>query len=138
GVGQFGYDRLRCGRIVIGLVDHDPTSPVDDRVTVLVPGRRPDVDDTGATVAVLLEADDLGAGGDRVTGDDRSMEAQLRVAEVGDGVERDVGHRLAEGDVEPDEVLDGMGVEAAVGGEGGRGGEGESGRVERTVEGTVA
>ena len=64
------------------------------------------IDDAGLAVGILLEANHRRAGAERVARKDRRAEATVRVTQVGDGVERDVRHRLAEHDVEHQQVVD--------------------------------
>ena len=73
---------------------------------MLVAAGRADIDDAGLAVGVLLQADDLGVVDERVAGKDRLQEAAIGIAEIGDGIERDVGHRLAEHDVEDQQIVD--------------------------------
>ena len=65
-----------------------------------------DIDDAGLAVRVLLETDDFGVRAQRLAGIDLLQEAPLGIAEIGDGVLRDVRDRLAEYGVEDEEVVE--------------------------------
>ena len=103
---QLGHHGLGCRRGGVALADHDPAHIVDDRRAVVLPALAAHPDDAGLAAGGLLEADHLRAGVDRVAGVDQPEEAPVGVAEIGHGVERDVGHGLAEDQVEGQQVLD--------------------------------
>ena len=90
----------------IALSHHHPAHVFDDRLAALVESARAHIDDAALLVRVFLEADHLRDGGQRVARIDRLQEAAIGVAEIGDGVERDVGHGLAEHDMEREQVVD--------------------------------
>ena len=73
---------------------------------VLLVAGRAHIDDAGLAVGIFLEPDDLGERAQRVAGIDRAAEIAAGVAEIGDGIERDVRHGLAEHDVEDEQVVD--------------------------------
>ncbi len=74
---------------------------------MLVAPRRAHIDGAALAVGVLLHPDDFGGGGQRVAGIDGGQEAELGIAEIGDGVARNVRHGLADDDVEDEQVVDG-------------------------------
>ncbi len=91
------------------------------------------MDDAALPIGILPEADHLGDGGERVARIDGLEEASLRVAEIGDGVQRNVRHRLAEDDMEGEQVVD----RARRIADGAREGLGALGREARPVEGGI-
>ena len=97
---------LGRGRGRVALSHHHPADIVDDRLAALVEPLRAHIDDAALPVRVLLEADHLGDGGERVAGKDRLQEPAIGVAEIGDRVERDVGDGLAEHDMEGEQIVD--------------------------------
>ena len=105
-LGQFGDMRLGRRRAVVALAHHHPAHVVDHGLAALVEAPRAHIDDAALPVRVLLEADHLGDRRQRVARIDGLEEAAVGVAEIGDGVERDVRHRLAEHDVEGEQVVD--------------------------------
>jgi hypothetical protein len=84
---------------------------------VLVAARGADIDDPGLAAGVLLQADHLGRGPDRVAGIDRAEPARLGVAEVRHRVQRDIRHRFAEDDVKRGEIVERAFRQAAGAGE---------------------
>ena len=111
-LGQFRDHRLRRGSIDVALVHHHPAGPLDRDLVALVRRHRPDVHDPALAVGVLLQTDDGGTGAQGVAGHDGCVEAAFRVAQVRHGVQRDVRHGLAERDVEADEFLDRVRLQA--------------------------
>ena len=105
---------------------------------MLVEALRADVDDAALAVGVFLEADHLGGRRQRVAGIDRLEKAAGGVAEIGDRVERDVGDRLAEHDVEGEQVVDRRLRIADRAGEGLGALHGEARPVERRIKRDVA
>ena len=97
---------LRRRRARVALSDHHPADIVDDRLAALIEPLRAHIDDAALPVRVLLEPDHLRNGGERVAGKNRLQEPAIGVAEIGDRVQRDVGHRLAEHDMEGEQIVD--------------------------------
>ncbi len=94
----------RC--CLVALAHHHPAHIVEHLGAVLLEAGRADIDDAGLAARVFLQADDFRGGGERVARIDRAQEAAIRIAEIGDRVERDVGDGLAEHDVEHEQVVD--------------------------------
>ena len=97
---------LRRGRSGIALPHHHPTDIFDHRLAALVVPFRAHVDDAALPVRVFLEPDDLRGRRQRIACKHRLREPAIGVAEIGDRVERDVGHRLAEHDMEGEQIVD--------------------------------
>ena len=98
--------RLWRRRHLVALVHHHPAGKGEHRLAALIAPGRAHIDRAVLAVRVLLQPDDLGGGRERVAGIDGLEEAHIGVAEIGDGVPRDVRHRLAEHDVEHEHVVD--------------------------------
>ena len=65
------------------------------------------IDNAAVAGRRLLQADDAAFGSKRVSRVDRIQEAAFRIAKIGDGVERHLRHRLAEDQVEDQQVIQG-------------------------------
>jgi hypothetical protein len=102
---QLGNDGFGRRRRRVALANHDPAAVVEGDLPTLIDAARAHVDDAGLAVAVLLEADHRRIGGERISRIDRVAKAAGGVAEVGDGIERDVGHRLAKDHVEGQQII---------------------------------
>ena len=129
---------VRRRRRGVALSHQHPAAIGQHRLAGGVETGRADIDDSGLAVRALLEADHLGDGGQRLARIDRLEKAPVRIAEIGDGVERDVGHGLAEHDVEDEPVVEGASRVPDRLGEGIRGLHREARAVERGVERGVA
>ncbi len=105
-LGELGNVGLRRRRARVALSDHHPADIVDDRLAALIEPLRAYMDDAALPVRVLLQSDHLGNGGERVAGKNRLQEPAIGVAEVGHGVQRYVGHGLAEHDMEGEQIVD--------------------------------
>ena len=104
---QRGSDRVGRRRVRVALAHHHPAAHSRAPRAVLVDaGRCARRRRRSCRWSSRLQADHLGRGAQRVARIDRREEAHVGVAEVGDRVERDVGHGLAEGDVEDEQVVD--------------------------------
>ena len=106
GLRQVGHGRFGRRRGRIPLAHHDPADIAEDRLAALVLAGRADPDDAGPAVGVLAQAEHLGAGRQAVAGPDRRAERAIGIAQVGDRVQRDVRHRLAEHRVEHQQVVE--------------------------------
>src|SRR5262249_47817492 len=95
----------RRGRLV-ALSHHDAAYVFEHLAAVPLATGRAHEDDAGLAARILLEPDDLGLGIKSVSGIDRREDTAGGVAEIGDGVERDVRYRLAKHDVEDEKVID--------------------------------
>src|SRR5215468_960575 len=95
----------RWGRLV-ALSHHDPAYVFEHLTAVRLATGRAHEDDAGLAARILLEPNDFGLGIKSVSGIDRRENAAGGIAEIGDGVERDVRYRLAEHDVEDEEIID--------------------------------
>ena len=95
------------GRFLIALAHHDPTGVLEHFAAVLLAAGRTHINDAGLAARVLLEPDHLRDRVQGVAGIDRSKETTFGIAEIGDGIERDVGNSLAEDDVKHQEIVDG-------------------------------
>ena len=101
-----GRGAAGAGAARVALAHHHPADIVDHRLAALVEALRAHIDDAGLPVGVLLEADHLRDRRERVAGIDGLQKPAVGVAEIGDRVQRDVGHRLAEHDVEGEQIVD--------------------------------
>ena len=135
---QLGDQGVGCGDFGIAFAHHHPADVFEHRFVVLVGARGLDPDHAGLAVGILLEADHLALRPQGVARIDRSQPAPFGIAEVGDGVERDVGDGLAEDQVEGGEIVERRGGEARGAGELVGGIERMAGRVERMVERPLA
>ncbi len=100
-------DSFRRGQIEIALHDHDPAREGQNRIAVLVAARGAHIDRAVLAARVLLDADHFRRRCDRVAGIDRCEKAELRVTEIGDGVARDIRHRLSDHEMKHEDVVDG-------------------------------
>jgi hypothetical protein len=89
----------------IAFANHHPAAIVECDLPTLVDATRAHIDDAGLAVAVFLEADHRRIGGERISWIDRMTKAAGRVAEVGDGVERNIRHRAAKDHVERQQIV---------------------------------
>ena len=105
-VRQRRHHRLGRRRLQVALAHHHPADIVEHHLAALIGAHRADIDGAGLAVGVLAQADDLGHRVQAVAGIDRRAEPALGVAEIGDGVERDVRHGLAEDHVEDQQIVD--------------------------------
>jgi hypothetical protein len=64
------------------------------------------IDRARLAVGILLEANDFGHSRQRVARKHRLQEPAIGIAQIGNGIERDIRHRLAEDDVEREQVID--------------------------------
>ena len=94
----------RCLRIA--LVHHHPAHIVEHHLAALVDTGGAHPDDAARLVGILAQAQHRRMRRQRVAGIDRHAPAEFRVAEIGDGVQRDVRHRLADDDVEDEKVVE--------------------------------
>ena len=109
----FGISRRRQPRHVVAgrrrrfvaFAHHHPAHIFEHRRVVPVSGGA-HIDDAGLAAGIFLQPDDLGQRGERVARDKPGAEVTAGIAEIGDGIERDVGHGLAEHEVEDEEIVD--------------------------------
>ena len=104
--GELGHNGGRRRRIDVALIDHHPARIGQHRMPALVLAGRAHIDRAALLVGVLLDADHLGGRGQRVARIHRGEEAELGIAEIGNGVARDVGHGLADDDMEHEQIVD--------------------------------
>ena len=104
--GSAGTRGSGAGAAGIALAHHHPAHIFENGLAALVEAARADIDDAALAVGVFLQTDDLRSRVERVAGIDRLQEAAVGVAEIGDRVERDVGHRLAEHDMKGEQIVD--------------------------------
>ena len=104
--GVLGNLRRKRLGAEIALSHHRPADVFDDRLAALIEPARAHVDDAALFVRVFLEADHLRNRRQRVAGKDRLQEPAIGVAEIGDRIERDVGHGFAEHDMEGEQIVD--------------------------------
>ena len=93
-------------RRFVAFAHHHPADIFEHRRAVLLVAGGAHIDDAGLAARIFLQADDLGERAERVAGIDRAAEIAAGIAEIGDGVERDVGDGLAEHDVKHQEIVD--------------------------------
>ena len=62
--------------------------------------------DAGLAVGIFLQPDHFGDGAERVAGIDRREKAAIGITEIGDRIQRDIRHGLAEHDMEHQQVVD--------------------------------
>ena len=95
------------GRGFIALSHHHPADIFEHLAAVLPAAGRAHEHDAGLAAGILLETDHLGHRVEGIAGIDRREHPEGGVAEIGDGVERDIRHGLAEHDVKDEEVVHG-------------------------------
>ena len=106
GVGRLGRVVRAGRRRGVALVHEHPADQRQHFLAALVHAGGAHPDDAGVPASRLAAAEHGGRRADRVAGQHRHAEAHIGVTEVGDGVERDVGHGLAEHRVEDQQVVD--------------------------------
>ncbi len=121
-------------RAGLALAHQNPARIAQHDLVALVAADRADIDDAGIARRGLLQPDHLRGRRERVARIDRLEEAPIGIAEIGDGIERNVRHRLAEDDVKDEQVVDRRRGIADRAGEGVRGLHGETRAVERRIE----
>src|SRR5262249_37866563 len=77
----------RRGRIRVAFVDHDPAHVFENDAVVLLATARANIDHAGLATGILLQPDDLGRRGNRISDIDRGEELAIGIAEVGHRVE---------------------------------------------------
>jgi len=104
----------------------------------LIDAGRADIDDTGLAVRVLLETDDDRGRSQRIAWKDRRTEPAIRVTEIGDGVERDIGDGPPEHDMKDQQIVDRRPRQADALRKGVRGGQREPRTGEPDIERHIA
>ena len=94
------------GRGFVALSHHHPAHVFEHRAAVLFGARRAHIDDAGLAVGIFLQPDDFRKRAQRVARIERRAEIASGIAEIGDRIERDVGHGLAEHDVKHQQIVD--------------------------------
>ena len=97
---------LGRGGAGVTLSHHHPAHVIDDRLAALIGPFRAHIDNATLPVRVLLEPDHLRNGRERIAGKNRLQKPAIGIAEIGDRVQRDVRHRLAEHDMEGEQIVD--------------------------------
>src|SRR5207248_4442070 len=92
------------GRSLVALAHHYRAHIAQDWVAVLIRARRAHMDCAGLAVGILLEPDHFRSSGERVAGKYRPQETAIGITQIGDRIERDGGHGLAEDDVEDEQI----------------------------------
>ena len=105
-LGQLGHGRRRRGRGLVVLPHHHPPNVGQYGDAVLVHAVGAQINDPGIAARIFAQAEDFGGRRERVAGIDGRQKAAIGIAEVRDRIERDVRHRLAEDDVEDDQIVD--------------------------------
>ena len=136
--GQLGHTLLGDGGAFVALLHHHPADVIHHHLAALVAAHRADIDHAGLLVGIFLEADHRGHGGDGVARIDRHAKAAAGIAQIGNGIERHVGHGLAEHHVEGGQIVQRRLGQAERAGEFRRGIEGEARAVKRGVKRHVA
>src|SRR5271165_1157573 len=129
-IRQLWYYSLGCGRVQVVLTHHHPADVIDNHLASLIRAYRAHVDDARLAVLFLPEAYHGRFCCKRVTRIDRLTKTPIRIAEVGHGVEGNVGHCFSKHDVKGQQAVDGCVLQAQVGGELGRGSDHETGTEE--------
>ena len=104
--GKLGNVGLGRRGACIAFSHHHPAHVVDHRLTALIEALRAHKDHAALPVRILLEPDHLRNGGQRIARKDRLQEPAIGIAEISDRVQRDVRHRLAEYDMEGEQIVD--------------------------------
>ncbi len=94
----------RCG--LVAFLHHHPADVFKHGGAVLIGAGGAHINDPGLTARILFEPDDLGERAQRIARINRCAEVAAGIAEIGDGIERDIGDGLAEDDVEYEQVVD--------------------------------
>ena len=100
------HDRRADRRLRIALVHHHPAHIVEHHLALLVGAGRAHPDDAARLVGILAQAQHRRMRRQRVAGIDRHAPAELGIAEIGHGIERDVVHGLADHDMEHQQVVE--------------------------------
>ena len=135
---QLRHHRIRRRARLVALAHQDPAAVAQHLLAHLVGAEGAHVDDAAVAGRGLLQADHLALGLEAVARVDRHAEEALGVAQVGHGVQRDVGDGLAEDQVEDQEVVQGSRRQAQALGEAVGALQREAAAVERLVERHVA
>src|ERR1700722_12830339 len=106
-LGELGHDRGGRGRSRVPFAHHHPADVIDDFGAMLIEAARARIDDSAFAIGIFLEPDDFRGSRQRIAGIDGRKEAAGGIAEIGDGVERNVGDGLAENDMEGEQIVDG-------------------------------
>ena len=114
----------------IALVHHHPAHIVEHHLAALIGSGRAHPDDAAGAVGILAQAENRRLRRHGVAGIDRHAPAELGIAEIGDGIERDVRHGLADHDMEDQQVVERRARQAERAGEDVRGVDGEARAVE--------
>ena len=138
GLRQFRHLLGMGRRAGLALAHQHPTRIAQHDRVVLVTADRANIDDAGIARRGLLQPDHLRRGRERIAGIDRLEEAPIGIAEIGDGIERDIRHRLAEDDMEHEQVVDRRRGIADRASEGVRGLHRKARAVERRIERCIA
>ena len=103
--GQVRHHRFGRRRADVILAHHHPAHIIQHYLIPLVQPARAHIDHAGLAVGILLQPDHLRGRADRIPRIDRLQPAPLGIAQIGDGVQRDIGHRLAEDDVKGRQII---------------------------------
>ena len=90
----------------VAFTHHHPADIFEHRHAVLLAAGRAHIDDAGLAARILLQPDHFGERGEGVARKNRAAEIAAGIAEIGYGIERDVGDGLAEDDVEHQKIVD--------------------------------
>ena len=104
--GQLRHHRLGCRACRVALVDQHPAHVLQQLAAVLLDPAGAHPDRAGRARGALLEPDHLGDRVQAVARIEQRAEAAVGIAEVGDGVARDVGHGAAEHQVKGQQILE--------------------------------
>ncbi len=132
------HHRFGRRRILVALVHHHPARIAQHRLAMLIASGGAHIDRAALLVGVLLQPDHLGGRGDGVAGIDRLQETELGIAEIGDGIARNIGNGLADHHVEHEQIVDRRLRVADRFGEGVRGLHGEARAIERGEQADIA
>jgi hypothetical protein len=92
---------------LIAFAHHHPSDVVEHRITGIVETARTHVDNAGLFVGVLFQPDDFGNRIQRGAWIDGLEKPAIGVAQIGNGIKRDVRHGLAEHDMKHQQIVDG-------------------------------
>ena len=103
---KIGDMRLQSRTGGVGLAHHHPAHIIQHHIAMLVEPARADIDHAGFAVGVFFQADHFGCRRQRITGIDGGEKAAGGIAEIGHRIDRNIGHGLAEHDVEHQQIID--------------------------------
>ena len=105
-LGQFGHFFLRAGAASSRFAHHHPAHIVEHGFAGFIEAARAHIDDAGLLVGILLQPDDFGDRIQRGARVDGLEKPAIGIAKIGNRIERDIRHGLAEHHVEHQQIVE--------------------------------